>query len=131
MIAPLNIRPGARELLASLAEDFEIMIFTASHESYADEVINYLDPRGEYVQHRLYRRNCEYIQEGYYVKNLRLLGRDLSKVVLVDNAAYSYAFQVANGIPIIPYYEGKSDYEMKALEKYLRSLHGDVRERNK
>ncbi len=94
-------------------------------------MINYLDPRGEYVQHRLYRRNCEYIQEGYYVKDLRLLGRDLSKVVLVDNAAYSYAFQVANGIPIIPYYEGKSDYEMKALGQYLRSLQGDVRERNK
>lgn len=43
-------------------------------------------------------------------------------MVLIDNAAYSYAFQLDNGIPIIPYYEGKYDYELKALESYLNSL---------
>jgi CTD small phosphatase-like protein 2 len=31
----------------------------------------------------------------------------MSKMILVDNAAYSYAFQLLNGIPILPYYEGK------------------------
>lgn len=30
-------------------------------------------------------------------------------MVLVDNAAYSYAKQIENGIPIMPYYDGK-DY---------------------
>ncbi len=62
------------------------------------------------IQHRLFRQHCNYIEEGYYVKDLRVLGRDLSKIVLVDNAAYSYTFQVDNGIPILPYYEGKADY---------------------
>ena len=73
--------------------------FTASHEAYADAVIDYLDPKKELVQHRLYRRHCDYIYEGYYVKDLRLLNRDLSRMVFVDNAAYSYAFQVDNGSP--------------------------------
>ena len=36
-------------------------------------------------------------------------------MVLVDNAAYSYAAQPDNGIPILPYYHGKSDFELKAL----------------
>jgi len=80
------------------------MVFTASHEAYADAVIDYLDPKRELVQHRLFRRHCDYIEESYYVKDLRILGRDLSRVVLVDNAAYSYAFQLSNGIPIISYY---------------------------
>ncbi len=131
MLAPLNIRPGARQLLAELSQNFQIMIFTASHESYADEVINYLDPRHEHVQHRLYRRNCEYIDEGYYVKDLRILGRDLSRTVLIDNAAYSYCFQIENGIPILPYYEGKNDYELNALKNYLMNLKGDVRVANR
>ena len=56
------------------------------------------------------------------MKDLRIIDRDLSEVVLVDNAAYSYVFQKENGIPIIPYYEGKNDYELKALEGYLKSL---------
>ncbi len=132
MLAPINIRPHAREVLRSLAEEFELMIFTASHEAYANAVIDYLDPEGELIQHRLYRRHCDYIEEGYYVKDMRVLGRDLAKVVLVDNAAYSYAFQVANGIPILPYYEGDQDYELRALQEYLLSLRGceDVRKKN-
>lgn len=41
--------------------------------------------------------------------------------------------QVDNGIPIIPYYQGKEDFELKALEKYLQSmaLEEEVREINR
>jgi CTD small phosphatase-like protein 2 len=39
---------------------------------------------------------------------LRILkNRDLETVLLVDNAAYSYYFQLENGIPIIPFYDDK------------------------
>jgi CTD small phosphatase-like protein 2 len=53
--------------------------------------------------------------------------------VLIDNAAYSFAFQIDNGIPIIPYYQGKIDFELKALQGYLESLIHckDVREVNR
>ena len=52
-------------------------------------------------------------------------------MVLVDNAAYSYAMQIDNGIPILPYYDGK-DYELSVLESYLDKLNHceDVREMN-
>ncbi len=43
-------------------------------------------------------------------------------MVLVDNAAYSYAAQPDNGIPILPYYHGKADFELKALERYLQQM---------
>jgi CTD small phosphatase-like protein 2 len=39
----------------------------------------------------------------------------MDSMVLVDNAAYSYATQLDNGIPILPYYHGKADFELKAL----------------
>ena len=67
-----------------------------------------------------------------YVKDLSLLNRDLKKMVLVDNAAYSYILQMDNGIPILPYYDGK-DYELSALEKYLDRIYDveDVREVNR
>lgn len=83
----------------------EVIIFTASHPCYANVVIDYLDPGEKMVSHRLYRDNCWQTEEGVFVKDLRILGnRELSDVVLVDNAAYSYFFQLDNGIPIIPYY---------------------------
>lgn len=57
----------------------------------------------------------------------------MAKTILVDNAAYSYAYQPLNGVPIIPYYEGKNDYELPALLKYIESLvfTVDVREKNR
>jgi CTD small phosphatase-like protein 2 len=39
-----------------------------------------------------------------YVKDLRIINRRPEDIVLVDNAAYSYAFQLDNGIPILSYY---------------------------
>ena len=45
-----------------------------------------------------------------FIKDLRIFSnRDLAKMVLVDNAAHSYYFQLSNGIPIIPYYFDKKD----------------------
>lgn len=98
------------------------MIFTASHSCYANEILDYLDPKGELIQHRLYREHCSISNEGYYIKDLRILGREMKNVLLVDNAAYSYAFQLDNGVPILPYFKGKNDYELKVLGEYLLSL---------
>jgi CTD small phosphatase-like protein 2 len=71
--------------------------------------------------------------EGVYVKDLRIINRDPAHLVLVDNAAYSYAFQLDNAIPILPYYKGKNDFELKALQTYLEGLIfiKDVRETNR
>jgi CTD small phosphatase-like protein 2 len=49
-----------------------------------------------------------------YVKDLSRINRPLKDTVLVDNAAYSYCMQLNNGIPILPFYDGK-DYELSAL----------------
>lgn len=47
----------------------------------------------------------------------------MRNLLLVDNAAYSYAYQLDNGVPIIPYFQGKNDFELKALGEYLLTLY--------
>lgn len=68
-----------------------------------------------------------------HVKDLRVIDRDLMNMVLVDNAAYSFAYQPENGIPIIPYYHGDTDFQLKALQSYIESmlLVSDMRTVNK
>ena len=46
--------------------------------------------------------------------------RNLDNVILVDNAAYSYFFQLENGVPIVPYYDDKHDQELVMLMAYIR-----------
>ncbi len=60
-----------------------------------------------------------------YVKDLSRINRDLKNTILVDNAAYSYCMQLSNGVPILPFYDGK-DYELSALENYLDRLYNSL-----
>lgn len=62
---------------------FEIVIFTASQQLYADKVLNLIDPKKR-ISHRLYREHCIVINKTYYLKNLKILGRDLKDIIIVD-----------------------------------------------
>ena len=64
---------------------FEIIIFTASQSIYGEQLLNVLDPKRRLFHHRVYRDSCVYV-EGNYLKDLSVLGRDLSRVVIVDNS---------------------------------------------
>lgn len=72
-------------------------------------------------------------EEGIHVKDLRVLAnRKLEDVVIVDNACYSFGYQIDNGIPIIPYYDNPKDEELKHLLEYLKGLvNRDIREINR
>eukprot|EP00347_Sterkiella_histriomuscorum_P021086 403335311 len=134
--AGINIRPYALECLRRASQLFQIVVFTASHKSYADVVLDILDPKHEIFDMRLYRESCVRTQDGVYVKDLRIFEhcRSLSDLVLVDNAVYSFGYQLENGIPIIPFYEDKEDEELLHLSQYLECLAkngGDVRDHNR
>jgi len=90
--AGINIRPFVKECLTEANRYFEVIVFTASHQCYADAVLDHIDPNKELIQHRLYRDSCVKT-EGIFIKDLRVLtNRKLSEVVIVDNAAYSFGY---------------------------------------
>jgi len=71
----------------------QVVVFTASHQSYADAILDYIDPENEIFSFRMYRQHCVQTPEGYYVKDLRVIrNRSLSDIALVDNSVYSFAY---------------------------------------
>lgn len=106
-----------------LSNIFEIIVFTASHSCYANVVLDFLDPQRKLISHRLYRENCIQLEEGLFIKDLRIIkNRKLNEILLVDNAAYSFCSHLENGIPILPFYDSKNDNELLELLSYLKKL---------
>lgn len=91
--AGINLRPYAMDCLRQANEQFQVVVFTASHQSYADVVLDWLDPKRELIQYRLYRDSCMETEEGVFIKDLRIIkNRKLKDIVIVDNAVYSFGF---------------------------------------
>ena len=76
-------RFGLEAFLFEMSRMFEIVVFTASQKLYADKVLDLVDPKRR-ISHRLYREHCVVVNKTYYLKNLKILGRDLSQVIIVD-----------------------------------------------
>lgn len=71
--AGINIRPFMMQCLQEANKSFQVIVFTASHQTYADAILDYIDPENELFQYRLYRQHCVQTPEGYYVKDLRII----------------------------------------------------------
>ena len=76
-------RPGAEDFLKQMAQLYEIVIYTHALPTYADPILDRLDP-SRYIVYRLYRDSTLY-QHGHHVRDLSKLNRDMEKVLFVTS----------------------------------------------
>lgn len=113
-------RPGVDEFLTEMAKHYEVVVYTASLNKYADPLLDLLDPIG-LIRTRLFRESCVYY-EGNYVKDLSLLDRDLSQSIIVDNSPSSYIFHPENAIDCTSFIDDPEDFELDQIGRFLLGI---------
>ena len=84
-------RPGCHEFLRKVSKWYNLIVFTASVQEYADPVIDWLERERRYFGGRYYRQHCT-LRNGAYIKDLAQVEPDLSRVMILDNSPMSYIF---------------------------------------
>ena len=119
IIAYISLRPHLHECLETLSKHFELIAFTAGTKEYASPIINLIDPERKYFDHVFTRNSCIPLGDNILIKDLRIFGRDLHSIAIVDNCIISFMFQLDNGIPIYSYDGSSQDNALKLLTSFL------------
>ena len=115
----LQFRPYLSEFLSNVKNYYELVVFTAATQDYANPIIDAIEQKGTKFDKRLYRVHT-IIKGNDFAKDLSKLGRDLSRTIIVDNMEQNYKLQPHNGITIRPFW-GKDTNDM-ALFDLLKIL---------
>lgn len=119
----VRLRPYVNDCLTKLSSMYEIIVFTAGQQDYADHILDYLDPDNQIFKKRLYRQDCIKVNN-FYIKDLDIvLDRDKESMIIVDNSIISFAFDLDNGVPINSFYGVEpDDRELLFLYSYLEEI---------
>jgi Dullard-like phosphatase family protein len=117
----LFVRPHCFEFLNELNDLYEIVTFTAGTKDYADNILNMIDIDNRIIKYRLYRQHCTILGCSLY-KDLSKIGRDLSKVIIIDNLKENFKLQPNNGIFIKTWTNDINDVQLKDLLAILKDI---------
>lgn len=112
----ISYRPHLSEFLAFVTARFDLAVFTASQQDYAEKVLSLLE-----LNVPLYSRDyCTNVGQGYE-KDLRVLRRPLSHVLLLDDNALCYRRYPDNGLAITCWSGDLEDKELLRVMTVLAS----------
>ncbi|SOV75213.1 mitochondrial import inner membrane translocase subunit TIM50, putative [Plasmodium sp. gorilla clade G3] len=111
-------RPYADRFFKELSSFYEIVIWSDDNFPVAQEVIS---KWGIPAIGCLHRDQCSKKKKSY-VKDLKRLGRNLDRVVIIDHDAKAFMLQPENGILIKEFHGDLNDKEMLCLIDLLKSF---------
>ena len=124
-LGKLFIRPCLENFLEVIKDYYEIISFTSATRDYADIALDIIEKnkRKKYFEGRLYREHTTQFGKKY-IKDLSKLGRDLGRIIIVDNLSQCFKLHGENGILISSFYgEDENDKVLIELQKILIKIY--------
>eukprot|EP00930_Biecheleria_cincta_P073059 TRINITY_DN60384_c0_g1_i1.p1 TRINITY_DN60384_c0_g1~~TRINITY_DN60384_c0_g1_i1.p1 ORF type:complete len:337 (-),score=38.19 TRINITY_DN60384_c0_g1_i1:266-1276(-) len=119
------LRPGAVDFLHALRSctcgSLELVLFTAGKRHDAEKKLRALGASRNCFHHYLFRDSC-ILSNRVLVKDLSILGRPLSRIVLIDDCPFCFAYQLDNGVHVEPWVGQENDAQLLSLLPLLKFL---------
>jgi TFIIF-interacting CTD phosphatase-like protein len=106
--------------LKRISTHYEIIIFTSAQKSYLDPIIQLL-PCKELISHFLDRTYMTTHQKEP-IKDLSVLNRPLSTILIIDDNTSNFKAQPQNGIRISQFKGEPEDFMLKVLTEILELM---------
>ena len=125
-----SFRPHLLPFLQSLNRSYEVILFTSALPVYAAPILAYLssavramdgDGSQPLFRHQLYRASTVPLASFPYVKDIRRLGRDMRRIVIVDNNPLAMLATPDNAI-LVPDWNGGDSEQPEVLREVLKLL---------
>lgn len=100
-------RPSLNEFFNTVSKDFDIFFFTASEKDYAIKVVHEIVP--DFPIEKCYFKDSLVPESGALVKDLRVIGAPLNKIVFIDDMQSSGLHQPENTIVIRSWFGEEDD----------------------
>ena len=114
----LHLRPGLFWFLSKVKPFYELITFTSASKEYAQPIINEIELKNKYFDYNFFREHSV-ISGNDFVKDISRIGRDMKKIIIVDNMEQNFRLNKQNGIKIKPFYGDKNDKILYELSKIL------------
>ena len=123
---PFYKRPGLDPFLNEMSKFYELILFTASEFTYANDILEKIDPQNKYFTTVLARNHCSCVVYGGMCMALKevsmIKGRDLSNIVLLDDSIHAWAMDLDNLVPAKPFHGALTDQFLNKIKEFLIKL---------
>ena len=97
------LRPYLHEFLRTMKHYYELVLFSFGTKEYVDPIVDIIEKNEKFFEYKLYRQHAT-LYRNEFIKDLSKLGRDLNRVIIVDNLRRVFKLQKENGICIKSFY---------------------------
>ena len=119
-----NLRPGLFSFLGGIKPYYELVSFSTESKEYSEMILNEIEKNKKFFDYNLYKDHTT-LYENRLIKDITKLGRDIRKIIIIDDDPINFRLNPENGIQVSPYLgdSTKDDTTLFELKKLLILFH--------
>ena len=116
-----HMRPGIISFLTGIKPYYEIVSYTKLSKEYSNLIIEQIENNRKLFDYNFYREHCVLVGRKF-VKDISRIGRDMKKIIMVDDIPENLEKHYENGILILPYNGVEDNDEDRVLFELKKLL---------